>query len=53
MKLPFDLGFVWPTQPVSQEEVILNKEYPLAKILEAIVEVEPTMGPKMGSPQQS
>ena len=53
MKLPFGLGFVWPTQPVSQEKVILNEEYPPAKILEAIVEAEPTLGPEMGSPQLS
>ena len=31
MKLPFGLGFVWPTPPVSQEKVILNEEYPPAK----------------------
>ena len=51
MKLPFDPGFVWPTQPVSQAEVILNEEYPLAKIPKAIVEAEPTLGPEMGSQQ--
>ena len=41
------------TQLVSQEEVILNEEYPLTKIPEAIMEVEPTLGLEMGSPQQS
>ena len=50
MKLPFNLGFVWLTQPVSQVEVILNEEYPPSKILEATVEAEPTQGPEMGSP---
>ena len=51
MKLPFGLGFVWLTQPISQAEVILNEEYPLTKIPEAIVEAEPTLGLEMGSPQ--
>ena len=53
MKLPFNLGFVWLTQLVSQAEVISNEEYPPSKILEATVEAEPTQGPEMGSPPRS
>ena len=53
MKLPFDLGFLWPTQRVSQVEVISNEEYPPSKILEATVEAKPTQGFEMGSPPQS